>query len=232
MAGALPAAAVFVPVIIVIALTVPRTRENRFFALGVLLSLPPLFTTVPQDRILLMASFGAFGLLGSFIHTARNAARRGIRGLGIGMLSLHGVMAPLMFIPMLNSNRPFELGSQAIVAALPKHAPPQVVLLNLPVELLPTYAYYIVREQADRTPPQLLQQLLHAIGRRHIAWRQAQNGTAAVREQASGTQAVDDLLRSDARGKTKHDAAATRGLLARTRELEAQLVGSIDDGRR
>jgi hypothetical protein len=152
-------AAVIVPVVMVIALNVPRTRENRFFALGVLLSLLPLFTTVPQDRILLMASFGAFGLLASFIHTALHAVRRGVRGLALCMLSLHGAVAPLMFIPLLDSTRPFELGSQAIVTALPKHAPAQVVLVNLPVELLPTFAYYIVREQADRTPPELLQQL-------------------------------------------------------------------------
>jgi hypothetical protein len=39
----------------------PRSREMRFLALGAVACLPPLFTTVPQDRVLMGASFGACG---------------------------------------------------------------------------------------------------------------------------------------------------------------------------
>ena len=154
------AAAVCLPVCIVIARTVPPTRENRFFALGALLCLPPLFTTVTQDRLLIMASFGAFGVLSSFIFAAAQAARRMLRVLGWSMLAIHGGLAALLFMPMLSGGTgPIELGSRALVAALPKEATEQVVLVNVPLELLPMYARYIVREQSDRTPPELLQQL-------------------------------------------------------------------------
>ena len=147
------------PLIVGLAFGLPRTRENGFFALGALLCLPPLFTTLPQDRILMLASFGALGVIASFLAAARSSASAAVRGIGRVLFGIHAVLAPLLFLPGLNQTRPVEHGSQAVVRALPQHAPPQVILVNAPVELLTLYAPFIAREQADRTPPTQLQQL-------------------------------------------------------------------------
>jgi hypothetical protein len=137
----------------------PRTPENRFFALGALLCLPPLFTTVPQDRVLMLASFGAAGLIASFISSAADATSRYVRSVRWVLIAIHGVLAPLAFVLQLDQFAPIEAGANAVVAAIPERAPAQVILVNTPVELLTIYAHAILREQPARTPPEVLQQL-------------------------------------------------------------------------
>ena len=75
------------------------------------------------------------------------------------MIIVHGVLAPFLFVPMLGQAAAIDAGAQAVVSAVPQKAPQQVILVNIPVELLTLYALTILREEPGRTPPEHLQQL-------------------------------------------------------------------------
>lgn len=77
--------------------TLREPRIARFYGAGLLLSLGPLLLTVPQDRLLVLSSFGGFGLLGCFLEqTARSLSACAARWL---LLTIHLGIAPLAFIP-------------------------------------------------------------------------------------------------------------------------------------
>lgn len=84
-------------------------RSARFFAAGMLLSVLPLCSTFPMDRILLFVGFGAMGLLAQFLGGLREraawrsdrAAWRAIaRPAAVVLVAIHGVLAPLT-LPLL-----------------------------------------------------------------------------------------------------------------------------------
>ncbi len=140
-------------------LALPRTRLNAFFLLGSLLCLPPLFTTLPQDRLLFTASFGAFGLLASFITTAGRSALRFVRFIRIELIVLHVVLAPLLFVFTLDQVRPLQYGADEITAAVGEPAPAQVILLNQPLEMVTLYAWAVRAYDRTRTRPESMHQL-------------------------------------------------------------------------
>ena len=122
----------------------PRSRQMRFCALGALLCLPPLFTTVPQDRVLMGASFGACGIIAGFVHATADTPLRVLRWARAGFLGLNLIVAPLLLLATLGANRPIDNGSRALAAEIAAHRPEQVVLVNAPIELLSLYATTIL----------------------------------------------------------------------------------------
>lgn len=77
----------------------------RFFALGTVLSVPLICSTVPHSRLLLFAGFGAMGLVGiwfeGYLHgnigqPAGKGRRLFLRTAFISMILVHGVVAPLL----------------------------------------------------------------------------------------------------------------------------------------
>jgi hypothetical protein len=146
-------AIIALPLLAALSIALRRTRENQFFALGALLCLPPLFTTLPQDRLLMAASFGAFGLIASFLAVAHLHASRFIRGTRKLLGALHFGIAPCMFILTLDQTAPIDRGARALAAAVPRQAPAQVVFLQLPMELLPMYGWQMLLEEPDRALP-------------------------------------------------------------------------------
>jgi hypothetical protein len=153
---------VLLPLLVGLVFALPHSKQNRFFMLGALLCLPPLFTTLPQDRLLIAASFGAFGLLASFLEAARASASRTMRGFRHGMAALHLGLAPLLFVSTINTNEGFERGVRAIVAtvdALPKAPQRHVIIVNTPVELLTMYSMIILRSPPAAHLPESLHQL-------------------------------------------------------------------------
>jgi hypothetical protein len=147
------------PLMAALFLALPRTRENAFFALGALFCLPPIFLTLPQDRLLITASFGAFGLLASFIAVAKTSANRLVRGTRNVFIALHFVIAPVLFVLMLNQGGPIDHGVRDIAAAIPRQAPSQVILVNAPIELLSMYSWYVLLEDKQRTQPSAIHEL-------------------------------------------------------------------------
>jgi hypothetical protein len=155
----LASALICLPLLAALLQAAPRTRENAFFALGALCCLPPLFTTHPQERLLMVASFGAFGLLASFIQVAAAHPQRFVRGTRRALMALHIVLAPLAFMVALNQTLMLEHGAQAIAAAVPVRAPKQVILVNSPLDVLSVHVSALLAEDPARTPPESMHHL-------------------------------------------------------------------------
>jgi hypothetical protein len=174
MVGALLAApdapARVLPAVLVLpllALVLPVLREDRrshFFALAMGLAILPLFTTVPQDRTLLGASLGGFGLLACVLGRIAHSASRLRRGGLYLLAALHLVLSPLLFPSALKSMSGIDAGARAVVAALPEVPGRDVILVNSPVELLSLFAVAI-ELRAGGPDPASLQQLYagHAV---------------------------------------------------------------------
>ena len=141
-----------VPLLAALWLAVPRTRANHFFACGALLSLPALFTVQPQERLLIQASFGAFGLIASLILAVPRQAGRFLRVMRGIMIVLHLALAPLFFLVSLEQIGSLDANVSALVALLPSKPPSQVILVNTPVELQGFYARYMLREAGHALP--------------------------------------------------------------------------------
>ena len=150
-----------VPLLVALYVVLPRTKETRFFALGALFCLPPLFSTLPQDRLLLSVGFGAFGLLASFLIVALQqlSPPRWLRATRGVLIALHLVIAPLLFVPALGQNQLIDRAAAVLAEVVPAAPPRQIVLLNTPVELLNLYAWQRLLGEPDRQRPDTLAQL-------------------------------------------------------------------------
>jgi len=155
------AAVLCVPLLLALYYALPRTRASLFFGLGALFCLPPLFTTLPQDRLLTMASFGGFGILASLLSAIaqRVGAARWLRVTRGILVSLHLVLAPLLFIPALGQNRVIDQAALTLATAVPEDPPRRVVLVNAPVELLTLYAWQRRLNEPGSKLPETLAQL-------------------------------------------------------------------------
>ena len=152
----LTATVLCLPLLLALYYGLPRTRASVFFGLGALFCLPPLFTTLPQDRLLTMASFGGFGIVASLLTGAKQRnmpATRWVLG------ALHLVLAPLLFIPALGQNRLIDLAAHRVASALPQAPARQVVLVNTPVELLTLYAWQQLLNDPESKLPDTFSQL-------------------------------------------------------------------------
>ncbi len=154
------------PLVAALIRVLPRTRQTLFFALGALACIVPLFATVPQDRVLLTASFGAFGLIATFITHAQGHHSRFLRVTRSVFISIHLVVAPLLFIPQLNIGGPIDRGSHALANAVPDPAPAQVLVLNTPLELVSLVAWELLQKrERGRATPEAMHQLYAGAGK-------------------------------------------------------------------
>ena len=107
----------------------------------------------------MLASFGAFGLLASFIGVAASHPQRFVRRTRRVLIGVHIVLAPLLFIPTLNQTLPIEHGAQAVAAAVPVRAPKQVIVVNSPLDVLSMHVSALLAEDPARSLPESLHQL-------------------------------------------------------------------------
>jgi hypothetical protein len=149
--GRILALVLVTPLIVFVWPTLTRHRLGAFFALGTLFCLPPLFLTMPQDRLLMAASFGAFGSLACFFAVARDAGFRSRWGRRC-FIAIHFVLAPLLFIPSLNVSRFLQKGVLEIVAQMRTLGGREVVLVNSPSELLMPWAFAMTWDFASQRP--------------------------------------------------------------------------------
>jgi hypothetical protein len=125
------------PILVVLARKRSWSAPDRFFALCGALCVPPAFTTLAQDRVLFSASFGAFGLIATFLSGPQARASR------VGRWSLMGshlVLAPLLFVPTLSANAPLDKSASQLAQLLPQAGAQSTVLVNAPYEMLTMYA--------------------------------------------------------------------------------------------
>jgi hypothetical protein len=139
------ALAFFLPLLALLIVPLKAFIQARFFATGMLLSCLLLFATVPQDRLLLAASFGGFGWLACLIGGVSERASALVRSSAAAMSLPHLIIAPLAFIPTLGGVSAVDGAAQALAQAVPASGIHQAIAVNLPLELL-TNAAWSARE--------------------------------------------------------------------------------------
>ncbi len=95
-----------------------QSREARFWATGMMLSLPPVCASFPMDRLLVFCGIGAFGLLGlaSARCTLPGAGRWERRTTGV-LLVVHLLAAPLLPLKTVLTKVAFDVFAAASDAA-------------------------------------------------------------------------------------------------------------------
>ncbi len=140
------------------------SAPTRFFALGMVLSLAPVVATFPDNRLLLFAGFGAFGIVAPVIGDLRALAPpdspRALRRLWI---ALHLVLAPLL-LPITSLAMPLLARTFAPPAADAKVPGQTVVLLNPPMAVYGMLPWMYPSDPA-RPVPRQVQVLTGAVGR-------------------------------------------------------------------
>jgi hypothetical protein len=109
----------------------------RFLGLGALLSIVPLGTTLPQDRLVFFVGLGVSGVLASIVHDRLRVESSQPKGGARALWVMHGLVQPLLFVPVLfgNMNQVMGGGALELDRALPLRAEARVVLLNGPSHL-------------------------------------------------------------------------------------------------
>jgi hypothetical protein len=131
-------------------------RIARFYGLGFVLALVPLFASWPQDRLLILASFGAFGLLGCFLSHATTALSRGRRFARGVLVALHLVIAPFGFVGGYLVAWGIVAAEARVDAALPSGddaANTGVVIVRAPTVLTLKYARERREAHGSALPP-------------------------------------------------------------------------------
>lgn len=129
--------------------TLRDDSRARFYALGAALACAPLLLTRPQDRLLLIPSFGAAGWLALTLAARERFggyARRAASVLG----ALHLGLSPLLFPALLGQVEPLERSARALADALSGSA--QTVIVNLPMDVLHNNARSQLRATGREQP--------------------------------------------------------------------------------
>jgi hypothetical protein len=95
---------------------------------------------MPQDRVLLSASFGSCGLIACLLEYARGKSGFRERWGRRVFMTIHVVLAPLLFIIMLNGAGFMENAVRVVLEHLRDKEGKQMVVVNSPSALLSPYA--------------------------------------------------------------------------------------------
>jgi len=142
------ALALLLPLLALLVPPLAASKPARFFASGMLLCCGLLFSTVPQDRLLLAASFGGFGWLACFVYSVSERSSALVRSCAPALCVPHLVVAPLVFIPVLAGLSAIDACAVALAQAVPKTGTAQAIAVNLPLELLTNVAWTL-RDGSD-----------------------------------------------------------------------------------
>lgn len=143
--------AVFVPLM---AAYLRAHAHARAFGAGALLSLVPLATTFPQERLRFFVALGVYGILGPWVVSCFDAHARVRRIAARTLWGIHGVGLPLLFVPSLFAvGLGFSSGgSQALDRALPRSAEAITILLNPPNFYGPLFQAAMRRHRGEPRP--------------------------------------------------------------------------------
>lgn len=158
---------------VVLAMGVRRTRENGFFATGMVLALVPVCATFPGDRLLMFAGFGAFGLIADFLTASRELVPHGrrvlLRAAGGYFVLLHIALAPLFFAGrgVQNGQMLHEPIERAAASYPPSSelAGKTLVTVSAPDFLTPAYALFSRARRGEPMPARMRQLAIAVDGR-------------------------------------------------------------------
>jgi hypothetical protein len=148
--------------VVILALLLPLLaayyREQpsaRVLAAGALLSLMPLATTLPQERLRFFVALGVYGLLGPWVVREFDTHARARRFAARAVWCIHGVLLPLFFVPSL-----FAIGlgfagggANELDRVLPRAAAPITIVLNPPTFYGPLFQAAMRSYRGERRPP-------------------------------------------------------------------------------
>jgi hypothetical protein len=156
----------FVPILVlsiaILALLVPllATRWTelpgaRVFAGGAVLSLVPLVSTLPQERLRFFVALGAYGVLGPWVARDFQAPERIRRGAARFLWRIHALWMPLLFIPQLFGCATLFSGggANALDRVVPRAAEPITIVLNAPTPHVPWYQAAMRAARGEVRPP-------------------------------------------------------------------------------
>lgn len=181
----------FLLVVPLLALLVPpltASKPARFFATGMLLSCLLLFATVPQDRLLLAASFGGFGWLACFMCGVGEHSSTIVRSSATALRIPHLFFAPLGFIPMLGGVAAIDAAAQSLAHEAAQSGASQAIVLNLPAELMTNAAWSI------RNAPSVPLHQLYAGFSKLTATRPDAHTLEIVAEDSWGTRPLERMF--------------------------------------
>ncbi len=157
----------------VLAFGVRRTRENGFFATGMVLALIPVCATWPGDRLLIFAGFGAFGLVGDFLTAPRELLTHGrrvvVRAAAAFYILLHIAAAPLIYTG--RATQIAEMLHAPIERAAASYPPSSelagktLVIVNAPDVLIPSLALMSRHRRGEPIPDRTRQLSIAVRGR-------------------------------------------------------------------
>jgi hypothetical protein len=137
-----------------------RDRVARFWLVGALLALVPGCATFPSDRMLLLASLGAMGLVARVVAarvetTHEAASTRRERVLGLVWLGVHLCLAPFLFVA--TSSVGYLVSAklahdQRELRVDPNPELRTLVLVNAPDVVSAAYQWGVPRSGHDRLP--------------------------------------------------------------------------------
>lgn len=135
-----------------------RDRLARFFALSTLLSVAPIASTFPADRLLFFTGVGAMGLVARFLERAPR--RAWFAPAAAGLLLVHGALAPALLVfrsahAMTAVERPL-LAADRSLPTTDALAGRTLVLVDAPADFIPSYLW-LMRGTAGRPLPALRQ---------------------------------------------------------------------------
>ncbi len=123
-----------------------RNRVARFWAVGMLLSLPPVCATFASHRLLMFVGIGGAGLLGEFLAEWQGKCEGGKRPLlslsrlaVFGLIVVHMFLAPLGLLGASHAMKNFGVLSDGAVRSLPSDesiAGQDVFIVQIPAAFL------------------------------------------------------------------------------------------------
>lgn len=115
-------------------------RRARFFAAGLLLSLPPACATFPEDRLLLVAGVGAFPLIGLLVREVLAGAatvagrRRAAEALAAAFVGVHALAAPVLLpfrsLQMFRYDREIAAAGESAFSHVAKTPEDSLIVVN------------------------------------------------------------------------------------------------------
>ncbi len=145
-----------------------QDRTCLFFATGMLFSLLPVCATWPSDRLLLFSSFGAFGLIATFLSRALAVEKPGPRFSARAAFGLL-VLIHVVFAPLLLPFRAHTVGqsiheySENGARTFPRNTGSMQIILNAPDPLVAGMIAGAVQYYTDPKPLSLRLRQLSAV---------------------------------------------------------------------
>jgi hypothetical protein len=140
-------------------LVLSRLREQlatRVFGVGALLSLVPLATVLPQERLRFFVALGVYGVLAAWVVRDFDARERVRRIAARSVWRIHGVYSALFFVPVLFSIGLASFaggGANALDRVMPRASAPITIVVNPPTWYVPWFQAAMSAYRGERRPP-------------------------------------------------------------------------------